>query len=470
MGVSSYLLCAKYSAKMRIKMDKILEKWDEILMTVKTEHDISDIAFNTFLRPLEFYGVTGNTAYILVPSEQLGLSYISKKYYLPLKVAITEITGTEYEIKFILPEQAKSIASSPNKQKKPFYSEAASKSNLNSNYTFDTFVVGSNNRFAHSASLAVAESPGNAYNPLFIYGGAGLGKTHLMHSIGHFILEQNPNMKVLYVTSESFTNEVIESIRSGNATAMTKLREKYRTVDVLMIDDIQFIIGKESTQEEFFHTFNVLHSAGKQIVLSSDKPPKEMETLEERFRSRFDWGLIADIQPPDYETRMAILRKNAEACNKPVDDEIFKYIATNIKSNIRELEGAFNRIIAKSKIENQSEITMELAEDALKDIINPDKPKEITPELIIEVVAEHFGVSPEDITSKKRNSEFVQPRQVVMYLCRKLTDTSYVNIGKLLGKKDHTTIIHGVNKIEDELKNNDELASKVETIKKKICV
>ena len=451
-------------------MDQILEKWDEILMTVKTEHDISDIAFNTFLRPLEFYGVTGNTAYILVPSEQLGLSYISKKYYLPLKVAITEITGTEYEIKFILPEQAKSIASSPNKQKKPFYSEAASKSNLNSNYTFDTFVVGSNNRFAHSASLAVAESPGNAYNPLFIYGGAGLGKTHLMHSIGHFILEQNPNMKVLYVTSESFTNEVIESIRSGNATAMTKLREKYRTVDVLMIDDIQFIIGKESTQEEFFHTFNVLHSAGKQIVLSSDKPPKEMETLEERFRSRFDWGLIADIQPPDYETRMAILRKNAEACNKPVDDEIFKYIATNIKSNIRELEGAFNRIIAKSKIENQSEITMELAEDALKDIINPDKPKEITPELIIEVVAEHFGVSPEDITSKKRNSEFVQPRQVVMYLCRKLTDTSYVNIGKLLGKKDHTTIIHGVNKIEDELKNNDELASKVETIKKKICV
>ena len=237
-----------------------------------------------------------------------------------------------------------------------------------------------------------------------------------------------------------------------------------------MIDDIQFIIGKESTQEEFFHTFNVLHSAGKQIVISSDKPPKEMETLEERFRSRFDWGLIADIQPPDYETRMAILKKNAENFNRKIDDEIFQYIATNIKSNIRELEGAFNRIIAKSKIENQSEITLDLAEDALKDIINPDKPKEITPSLIIEVVAEQFGVSPEDITSKKRNSEFVQPRQVVMYLCRKLTDTSYVNIGKLLGKKDHTTIIHGVNKIEDELESNQELAYKVETIKKKICV
>ena len=294
-------------------MDQILEKWDEILMTVKTEHDISDIAFNTFLRPLEFYGVTGNTAYILVPSEQLGLSYISKKYYLPLKVAITEITGTEYEIKFILPEQAKSIASSPNKQKKPFYSEAASKSNLNSNYTFDTFVVGSNNRFAHSASLAVAESPGEAYNPLYIYGGPGLGKTHLMHSIGHFILERNPDAKIICVTSEEFTNEVIESIRSGNAAAMNKFREKYRTIDVLMIDDVQFIIGKESTQEEFFHTFNALHSAGKQIILTSDKPPKEMETLEERIRSRFEWGLMADIGTPDYETRMAILRKKIEA-------------------------------------------------------------------------------------------------------------------------------------------------------------
>ena len=208
-------------------------------------------------------------------------------------------------------------------------------SNLNKNYTFDTFVVGSNNKFAHSAALAVAESPGEAYNPLYLYGGAGLGKTHLMHSIGHFVLEQNPNMKVLYVTSEQFTNEVIESIRSGNAAAMTKLRDKYRTVDVLLIDDVQFIIGKESTQEEFFHTFNVLHSAGKQIILSSDKPPKEMETLDERFRSRFEWGLIADIQPPDYETRMAILRKNAETYDREIDDEIIKYIATNIKSNIR---------------------------------------------------------------------------------------------------------------------------------------
>lgn len=448
-------------------MDLILEKWDEILMTVKTEHDISDIAFNTFLRPLEFYGVENNTVYILVPSEQLGLSYISKKYYLPLKVAITEITGTEYEIKFILPEQTNQVSIGTRQGKKPIYSENAARSNLNSNYTFDTFVVGSNNRFAHSASLAVAESPGEAYNPLYIYGGPGLGKTHLMHSIGHFILEKNPNAKIIYVTSEEFTNEVIESIRSGNAAAMNKFREKYRTIDVLMIDDVQFIIGKESTQEEFFHTFNALHAAHKQIILSSDKPPKEMETLDERFRSRFEWGLIADIQPPDYETRMAILRKNAETYDRQIDEEIIKYIATNIKSNIRELEGAFNKIIAFAKL-NKVDLTLSLAEEALKDVIYPNKPKEITPTLIINVVAEHFGVKPEDITSKKRNSEFVQPRQVVMYLCRELTDTSFTNIGKLLGKKDHTTIIHGVNKVSAEIQTNEELRNKIDIITKKI--
>mgnify|MGYP001068651799 CR=1 FL=1 len=446
-------------------MDQILEKWDEILMTVKTEHDISDIAFNTFLRPLEFYGVTGNTAYILVPSEQLGLSYISKKYYLPLKVAITEITGTEYEIKFILPEQAKSIASSPNKQKKPFYSEAASKSNLNSNYTFDTFVVGSNNRFAHSASLAVAESPGEAYNPLYIYGGPGLGKTHLMHSIGHFILERNPDAKIICVTSEEFTNEVIESIRSGNAAAMNKFREKYRTIDVLMIDDVQFIIGKESTQEEFFHTFNALHSA--QIILTSDKPPKEMETLEERIRSRFEWGLMADIGTPDYETRMAILRKKIEADEMNLSDEILNYIATNIKSNIRELEGALTKIVALSKLNNK-EITTELAEEALKDLISPNAEKEVTPELIIQVVADHFGITPLDISSQKRNKEIVFPRQIVMYICRSMLGTSLQNIGKYLGGRDHTTIIHGHDKIAADMEKNESLRNTVEILMKKI--
>ena len=388
-------------------MHFIGENWDMIKQTIHKEYDLTNISYTTWIEPLQFSDVRNDTVYIQIPAGQAhALNYISNKYGSYFKVTISEMMDHDYEVSFILEKEKnrdlEADFKSPSSNTGNVNYEQA---NLNPKYKFDTFVVGNNNKFAHSACLAVAESPGNAYNPLFIYGGPGLGKTHLMHSIGHFILEQNPEMKVLYVTSESFTNEVIESIRSGNATAMTKLREKYRTVDVLMIDDIQFIIGKESTQEEFFHTFNVLHSAGKQIVISSDKPPKEMETLEERFRSRFDWGLIADIQPPDYETRMAILKKNAENFNRKIDDEIFQYIATNIKSNIRELEGAFNRIIAKSKIENQSEITLDLAEDALKDIINPDKPKEITPSLIIEVVAEQFGVSPEDITSKNFQKE-----------------------------------------------------------------
>lgn len=448
-------------------MDKILEKWDEILHTIKTEHDISDISFDTWIRPLEVYGIDGTTLYILVPSEQMTLSYISKKYYLPLKVAIAEIIGIEYEIQFILPEQAKNIRSKNNTGKKQPLSEKANKSNLNPNYTFDTFVVGSNNRFAQSASLAVAESPGEAYNPLYIYGGPGLGKTHLMHSIGHFILEGNPNAKVLYVTSEEFTNEVIESIRSGNASAMNKFREKYRTIDVLMIDDVQFIIGKESTQEEFFHTFNALHSAGKQIILTSDKPPKEMETLEERIRSRFEWGLMADIGTPDYETRMAILRRKVDADDMKLSDEILNYIATNIKSNIRELEGALNKLLAYSNLE-KTEITMDIAVKELQNIITPDKPREITPQLIIEVVSEHFQISLDQMISKNRSNEIAKPRQIAMYLCKNMTDIPLDSIGTLLGGRDHSTIIHGVNKITKELDTNENTRNLIETIKKKI--
>ena len=448
-------------------MELIFEKWDEILMILKTEYDISDIAFSTFLRPLEVYNVENDTVYILVPPEQMTLSYISKKYYLPLKVAIAEITGIEYEIKFIVPEQASNLDSDKNKQKKAVFAENAGKSNLNPNYTFETFVVGSNNRFAQSASLAVAESPGEAYNPLYIYGGPGLGKTHLMHSIGHFILENNPDAKIICVTSEEFTNEVIESIRSGNASAMNKLREKYRTIDVLMIDDVQFIIGKESTQEEFFHTFNALHSAGKQIILTSDKPPKEMETLEERIRSRFEWGLMADIGVPDYETRMAILRKKVESDNITLKDEIMNYIATHIKSNIRELEGALNKLVAYSNLE-KTEITMEIAMKELSNIITPDKPKEITPQLIIEVVSEHFQISLDQMISKNRSSAIAKPRQIAMYLCKNMTDVPLDSIGALLGGRDHSTIIHGVKTVSDEYESNVSTRSLIETIKKKI--
>ncbi len=339
--------------------------------------------------------------------------------------------------------------------------------NLNPRYTFDTFVVGANNNLAHAASLAVAESPGEIYNPLFIYGGVGLGKTHLMHSIGHFILKNNPKAKILYVTSEKFTNELIDAIRNKNNISTTEFREKYRNNDVLLIDDIQFIIGKESTQEEFFHTFNALYEAKKQIIISSDKPPKEIETLEERLRSRFEWGLTVDIQSPDYETRMAILRKKEELEGYNIDNEVIKYIATHVKSNIRELEGALTKIVALSKL-NKREITTDLAEEALKDLISPGGAREITPELIIQVVSEHFGITPADISSKKRNKEIVYPRQIAMYLCRTMTSTPLQGIGKCLGDRDHTTIIHGAEKITADLEKNESLRNTLEILKKKL--
>lgn len=451
-------------------MDVIREKWEEILYTVKVEHELSDISFKTWLRPLQVHSISDHVVTILVPSEQMGVEYINKKYMFPIKVAIAEITGIEYDIEFILPEQAKKreqtekISSNLNNTKLNINLE---KANLNPKYTFDTFVVGNNNKFAHAAALAVAESPGKMYNPLFIYGGAGLGKTHLMHSIAHFILTENPDKKVIYVTSEAFTNELIEAIRNGNNTVISSFREKYRSVDVLLIDDIQFIIGKESTQEEFFHTFNELHGNKKQIIISSDKPPKEIKTLEARLRSRFEWGILADISSPDYETRMAILHKKEETDGYNIDNEVIEYIATNIKSNIRELEGALNKLVALSHLENK-EITVALAEEALKDIISPDQKRTITPQLIIDTVAEHFNVSPSDICSNKRNSEIVLPRQIVMYLCRNMIDIPLKSIGTYIGKRDHSTIIHGINKIETELKDSDTMRNTVDIIKKKI--
>ena len=451
------------------------EKWNDIKETVRREYDLSDISYRTWIESLEFYSVVNDVVNILIPSDQANaLDYISKKYTNFFKVTITEMFDHDYDVNFLLENKIPSnntvTASEKNIDRSSINNVTHENANLIPRYRFETFVVGSNNKFAHASSLAVAESyPEITYNPLYLYGGPGLGKTHLMHSIGHMILDNHPNMKVLYVTSEEFTNEVIESIRSGNAASMTKLREKYRTVDVLMVDDVQFIIGKESTQEEFFNTFNVLHAAGKQIILSSDKPPKQMSALDERFRSRFEWGLTADIQPPDYETKVAILRKNAESCEKIISEEVIQYIANNIKSNIRELEGAFNKIVAFAKLNRlDQDITLSVAEEALKDMIDPNKSNEITPNLIIDIVSEHFGVKSEDITSKKRNAEFVIPRQIIMYLCRKHTDTSFTNIAKLLNKKDHTTVIHGCSKIENEISTNKDLQNKIEIIEKKI--
>ena len=379
----------------------------------------------------------------------------------------------EYDVEFILEKDASSEDTLINNNiiNTPEYENT----NLNHTYTFDTFVVGSNNRFAQSAALAVAESPGETYNPLFIYGGVGLGKTHLMHAIANYIISENPDKKVLYVTSEQFTNDIIDALRNGNssqnAEAMSKFRDKYRNIDVLLVDDIQFIIGKERTQEEFFHTFNQLHEQNKQIIISSDKPPKEMEVLEERYRSRFAWGLIADIQQPDYETRMAILKKKKEKLNKEykesISDEVIDYIANNVTSNVRELEGALNKLIMFSKLENR-DIDLSLAKEALKDVISPIEPIKITPEYILEVVCDQFNISPDDVCSKKRNAEIVLPRQIIMYLCRKYTDAPQIKIALLCGKKDHTTVIHAEEKIKELIDVDEYTKNTIDTIIKKI--
>lgn len=454
-------------------LEKLKEKWDDILFNLKEEHEITDVSFKTWLLPLKVYSVNGEKVIVTVPDVEF-LGYIRKKYGFLLKITIEEVTGFECSVDFVVENQLpKEAAAAPagntliTNTINPVSQSAIITANLNPKYTFDTFVVGANNNLAHAASLAVAESPGEIYNPLFIYGGVGLGKTHLMHSIGHFILKNNPAAKVLYVTSEKFTNELIDAIRNKNNFSPTEFREKYRNNDVLLIDDIQFIIGKESTQEEFFHTFNALYEAKKQIIISSDKPPKEIETLEERLRSRFEWGLTVDIQSPDYETRMAILRKKEEMEGYNIDNEVIKYIATNIKSNIRELEGALTKIVALSRLDNK-EITVELAEEALKDIISPNDKREVTPELVIQVVADHYGITPLDISSQKRNKEIVYPRQIVMYLCREMVGTPLQMIGKYLGGRDHTTIIHGIEKITADVNKNDTLSNTIEILKKKI--
>lgn len=461
-------------------MNTVEEKWPQIIEHLRVEHELSNVSFSTWIKPLKVYDVINNTVFIMVNMNS-SVEYIEKKYLLPLKVCIAEITGEEYEVSFISEDddrlneiQNMAVEASQKKRTK----SVAERAGLNPKYTFDTFVVGGNNSFAHAVSVAVAESPGQVYNPLFLYGGVGLGKTHLMHSIAHFILDQNPKKKILYVTSETFTNELIESLKngksSGNESSMTKFREKYRNIDVLLIDDIQFIIGKESTQEEFFHTFNHLHTSGKQIIISSDRPPRDIETLEARLRSRFEMGMLADISSPDYETRMAILQKKIELdklekYNIPLD--VIQYIATNIKTNIRELEGSLNKLIALYRLNNnEGTIDISLAAEALKDIISSDNNREVTPELILDIVAEHFNISIADLKSKKRNAEIANPRQVAMYLMRTMStkELSLKAIGAIFGGKDHSTIKYGIEKVEYEMETDETLANTVNIIKKKI--
>lgn len=461
-------------------MNIVKEKWPEIIEHLRVEHELSNVSFHTWIQPLKVYDVIDNTVFILV-NMNASVEYIEKKYLLPLKVCIAEITGTEFEVAFLSEDddridELQNMAIEANQKKKT--KSAAEKAGLNPKYTFDTFVVGGNNNFAHAASLAVAESPGEVYNPLFLYGGVGLGKTHLMHSIAHFILEQNPKKKVLYVTSETFTNEMIEALRMGktpgNESSIEKFRDKYRNNDVLLIDDIQFIIGKESTQEEFFHTFNHLHTSGKQIIISSDKPPKDIETLESRLRTRFEWGLIADISSPDYETRMAILKKKIELDHLEkynIPDEVLQYIATNIKTNIRELESSLNKLIALYKLNNnEGTIDIALAAEALKDLISSKNNREVTPELILDIVADHYNITVADLKSNKRNADIANPRQVSMYLMRNMIEkeNSLKTIGIILGGKDHSTVKYGIEKIESEMKKDETLANTINIIKKKI--
>ena len=433
--------------------------WEEALKMI--EEETSPVSFATWMQPIVPWGMSGNK--IILQVKESFLKEIIEKRHLPLiRTAIKMVTKNEYDI-MITTEEEQNAGNLHNlAAEKPAENELAR--NLNPKYVFDSFVVGNSNRMAHAASLAVAESPAQAYNPLFLYGNSGLGKTHLMHSIGHFILDRNPQAKVLYVTSETFTNELINSIQNNKNE---EFRNKYRNIDVLMIDDIQFISKKEGTQEEFFHTFNALYESNKQIIISSDRPPKEIKTLEDRLRSRFEWGLIADVQPPDYETRIAILKKKAAQDNLTVPDDVMAYIAKNIASNIRELEGALTRIVAFATLTNQ-DISIALAENSLKDIFSENSATPLTPELIQQVVAEYYNIRVEDIQGSKKPKNIAFPRQVSMYLCRKLLDISLPKIGESFGGRDHTTVIYAISKIEKQLESDEGLQKTVHALEKEI--
>jgi len=424
------------------------------------QNELTEISYNTWINTIEPLSINQNTIELGVPAD-FNKGILEARYVNLIKNAVTQYTSREYDVVFSCPseEVATNIVENPDT-----YNEDQTYSILNPKYTFDTFVIGNSNRLAHAASVAVAESPAKAYNPLFIYGGVGLGKTHLMNAIGHYIIQQNPNLRVLYVSSEKFTNELINAIKDDKNE---EFRYKYRNIDVLLIDDIQFIAGKERTQEEFFHTFNALYEVNSQIIVSSDKPPKEITTLEERLRSRFEWGLIADIQPPDLETRIAILRKKAHLENLIVSDEIINFIANSIASNIRELEGALNRVIAYSSL-TEKEITIEMATEALKDILSANKSKDINSVSIIEVVSRYYDLKQDEFKSKKRNRDISFPRQIAMYLCRSLTDMSLPKIGDAFGGRDHTTVMHACDKIKKDIENNSEIRRAVEELQRNI--
>ena len=447
---------------MQMDKDELLNKAKELLKVEMTE-----IAYETWFGPVEITEMT-DTTIVLKASSKYAREMLETRYADLILNTFKYITNRDWTISVFADEdkqdgESGGVIASNSSDPQDTEIETSNRT-LNPKYTFETFVVGNNNRFAHAAAIAVADKPGESYNPLFLYGGVGLGKTHLMQAIGNRILQNNRSAKILYVTSEKFTNQMINAIKDNKNEVF---RNRYRTIDVLLIDDIQFIAGKERTQEEFFHTFNTLHEANKQIILSSDRPPKEIPTLEDRLRSRFEWGLIADIQAPDFETRMAILKKKADVEKLNVPNEVMVYIATKIKSNIRELEGALIRIIAYSSLTNR-EVTVDLATEALKDIISNKQNKSITIDLIQDVVATYFNLRVEDLKSQRRTRNVAYPRQIAMYLSRKLTDMSLPKIGEEFGGRDHTTVIHAYEKISESLNKDESLEHTINDITKKL--
>jgi len=451
---------------MEQQMKQQFPQWEEALSIMR--HDLPATSFKTWIEPLEPLLIQGNRLFLLTQTF-FHRNTIMSRYIMLISNAYSQVTGTGWDVELIIPEEKEAFlaANQPvQRAAQPVAAEIApGRSTLNPKYTFDSFVVGNSNRFAQAASLAVAEDPAVAYNPLFIYGGVGLGKTHLMHAIGNFILAQNPNKRIVYVSCEQFTNDLINAIRSNTTE---QFRQRYRNADVLLIDDIQFITGKEQTQEELFHTFNTLHDAQKQIILSSDKTPKEMSTLEDRLRSRFEWGLIADIQPPDLETRVAILNKKAEEEHLPsIDYSVMEFIATRSENNIRELEGALTRVIAYSRLKRMP-IDIELAGEALKDIIETDSSRKVTPQNIMQQVCQMYDLDMKDMVSHRRNKEIAYPRQIAMYLIREMTDFSLTGIGNLFGGKDHTTVLHAWRTISAEVGENHDLRVMLADIRKKL--
>lgn len=439
--------------------------WQQILSIIQTK--LSKPSFDTWFKATQAIQLTQGSLTVSAPTT-FAVEWLESRYTKLVAQVAFDVLGRSVTVKFVIEEPGREEEllqkpSSPPPTPAPSSIEPNANM-LNPKYTFDTFVIGSGNRFAHAASLAVAEAPAKAYNPLFLYGGVGLGKTHLMHAIGHYILQHNPSSRVVYISSEKFTNEFINSIRDNRGESF---RNKYRNIDILLIDDIQFIAGKESTQEEFFHTFNALHEESKQIIISSDRPPKEIPTLEERLRSRFEWGLITDIQPPDLETRIAILRKKARAENLDVPNEAMMYIANQIDTNIRELEGALIRVVAYSSLTNQ-DVTAHLAAEALKDIIPSSRPRIITIQDIQQRVGEYYNLRMEDFKARKRTKAIAFPRQVAMYLSRELTDYSLPKIGEAFGGRDHTTVIHAHEKISHSIRNDQELSKVVHSLTEKI--